>query len=187
MQRLSVAFELQGFGPDLRHVPVGQIPGLGDAVAGNIYRPHAPVACWIGEEAVLGVGGSEKDALPRVARDSALVCPTVDVILAGDERAQGLSFCFLHPCELAELVDPEALELLGGRLIPRVSERQRIVEPVLTQARDQCRFADTLRACQYQHGVELDSRPLGSAHSRAEQLTGDSARVFVVLCTEIID
>ena len=84
-------------------------------------------------------------------------------------------------------MDPEALELFCSRLIPRVSQRERIVEPVSAQARDQRRFADTLRPGQYQHGVELDSRPLGSAHCRAEQLTGDRSGVFIVLCAQVIN
>ena len=186
VQLLPCLLVSQRLSPDLLDLVLGQVPGLALALAGDHHGPHAAVARGVGEEAILGVGGAEEDALARVVGHPALVGSAVDVVLAREEGAQGLGVGLAHPGELSELVDPEALQLLGGCLVPRVGQRQGVVEPIARQSRHEGGLADALRAREHEHGVELDPGALDPPDGRAQQLAGDGAGVVVVRRAESV-
>ena len=115
----------------------------------------------------------------------AVGCPVL-VHLAADEALHDVHVGLPGSLHLADLHDPDALELLGRRLVPGVGQAQAVAEPLAAQLPEQGALADARLPVEDQHGVEL-AAGLQHALDRADQgLPCDGPDVGRVLRAQVV-
>ena len=165
---------------------MGQVPGLLLSAAGGLDRPEAAVTGGVPQIAGLGVGGAEEHALTQMGRGPFAEGRAVDVVLPGEEGAQGLHLGLLQPGKLADLQNPVPLELLGGGLVLGVAQVQAVRKPLSGQLGDEGALAYALGAVEHQHGVELAARTQYPADGGAEGLPGHRPNVCGVGGAQVV-
>ena len=178
---------MQRFRPYLVDVSLRQLPRLPVAPARRLYRPEAAIACRVAQVTRLLVRRSKEHALPQMRRGALAEGCAVDVVLPRQERAQRLNLRLPQSRKLADLHDPETLQLLRRRLVLGVVQRQAVVEPLPAQLGDERRLAHALRTIEHQHGVELDARLEHALDGRAQRLARHRAHIQVVRRTQVVD
>ena len=118
--------------------------------------------------------------------DAAVGCAVL-IHLAADEALHNIHVglaCALH---LADLHDPDALELLGCGLVPGVGQAEGVAEPFPAQLPEQGALADAGLAVQDEDGVELAARLQHALDGSDEGLAGDGPGVLGVWCSQVVD
>ena len=118
--------------------------------------------------------------------DAAISCAVL-VHLAADEALHHIDVGLAGALHLADLHDPDALELLSCGLVPGVGQAEGVTKPFSTQLPEQGALADAGLAVQDEDGVELAARLQHALDGSDQSLAGDGPGVGRVLGAQVID
>ena len=118
--------------------------------------------------------------------DAAVGCAVL-IHLAADEALHNIHVGLAGALHLADLHDPDALELLGCGLVPGVGQAEGVAKPFPAQLPEQGALADAGLAVQNEDGVELAARLQHALDGSDEGLAGDGSGVLGVRCSQIVD
>ena len=127
-----------------------------------MYIPKTAIAGDVAQIPVFSVGCPEKDALPGMRRYTAAEAGAIFVIAPSHEALYLFKVRFFHARHLADLMNPETLQLFCCGLVVHVRQRQTVREPFAAQLGNEGAFAFALRAIEDQHIVKFCS---GSFHA----------------------
>ena len=122
-----------------------------------------------------------------MALHHAAVGCAVLVHLAADEALHDVDVGLPGALHLADLHDPDALQLLSCGLVPGVGQTEGVAKPFPAQLPEQGALADAGLAIQDQDRVELAARLQHALDGSDQGLPGDGADVGGVLGAQIVD
>ena len=206
--RVLLLVGLLDFPGDLLHL-LGQVEGLAGLVDGHGLRPdqadglrrqllpevlrrlvrgvdhpEAPVSGGVSEELGL-VRAAHENTLTGELLEPSAVCRTVAVGALGEEQLDRFDLGLLHAGQLADLHDPDALDLFQRLLA--LDGSQGVREPLTAQQSDEGGLAQALGASQGQHMVEFAAGPVDAGHGGRHDLPGDGPGVLAVLGAHVVD
>ena len=164
MQRLTAPVGGHGLRPDLPYLGLCEVDKVVEALPLFIYahRPPAAAARLIPNK-VRDVGCGNKDALARISLCTAAVGRAKRVLLLGNELFDELEVRFAYGGKLAQLDEPESLDVLHGILALHCYKTLGV--PTAGEFAHKGCLAQSLFANERQNGVKLDAGLKSAADS----------------------